>query len=250
MLAESPAIVLKAVDFKESSKIITLFTRDYGKAGVLVRGFKKAKSRFAGIMTFGSVIDAVFYYKDSRGVQTLKEAETRVSTVRIQNHFDRVAVSMAFLELVSQVIQEGEPNEELFDFCENFLKWLSAAEAEPRNLFPYLQIRVADILGVGLQPPEEWPDLSIKTEGLQALYLNILSGSLSDVPDDGLSFRLTPRQIHYFRLALNGKSAQIPHTEMPAQELKPLVYHLDVYLKHHIEGVRDRKSDAIFDQIL
>lgn len=250
MLAETPAIVLKAVDFKESSKIITLFTRELGKVGVLVRGFKKAKSKYAGIMAFGSVIDATFYYKDGRGVQTMKDAESRVSTVRTQGDFTKLALSMAFLELISQVIQEQEPNEELYGFTENFLKWLSATDVNPRSLFPYLQLRIADILGVGLQPPEEWPDFSIQTEGLQTLYLNILSGSLSDVPDDGLSFKLSMRQSRYFSLALNGKSAQIPQLEMPVQELKPLVYHLDVYLKHHIEGVRDRKSDSIFEQIL
>lgn len=250
MLAETPAIVLKAVDFKESSKIITLFTRAFGKAGVLVRGFKKPKSKYAGIMAFGSVIEATFYYKESRAVQTMKDAETRISTVRIQGDFTRLALSMAFLELIGQVIQEGEPNPELYDFCEKFLKWLAETEAGPRTLFPYLQVRVAEILGVGIQLPDVWPDFSIRTEGLQALYLNIISGSLSDVPEDGLSFKLTQRQAKYFSLALSGKSAQILLLDMPVQELKPLVYHLDVYLKHHVEGVRDRKSDAIFEQIL
>ncbi|MCC5934741.1 MAG: DNA repair protein RecO [Balneolales bacterium] len=250
MLAETPAIVLKAVDFKESSKIITLFTRELGRLGVLVRGFKKSKSKYAGIMAFGSVIDATFYYKDSRGVQTMKDAESRVSTVRTQGDFTKLALSMAFLELISQVIQDQEPNEELYDFTEKFLKWLSETEANPRNLFPYLQVRVAEILGVGLQPPEAWPDFSIRTAGLQVLYLNILSGSLSDVPDDGLSFKLSEQQSRYLLFALTGKSSGILNLEMPVQELKPLVYHLDVYLKHHIEGVRDRKSDSIFEQIL
>ncbi len=246
MLAESPAIVLKSVDFKESSKIITLFSREHGKVAVLVRGFKRKKSRYPGIMSYGSVIDVVYYYKESRSVQTIKDAEMRIGTVKTQSDFKKLAIAMALLEVISQVIQEGEPNDELFGFTERFLKWLNDTEESPRNLFPYLQLRLAELLGVGIQTDESIgitdPDYSI--------FMNIQSGNLSNIPDDGLSFKLTPIQQQYFRYALTGKTAAIPKMEIDAQELKQLIYHLDVYLKHHIDGVRDRKSDAIFEQIL
>jgi len=246
MLVESPAIVLKAVDFKESSKIVTLFSLKHGKVAVLVRGFKKNKSRYPGVMSYGSVITAFYYYKQSRSVQTMKEAEMRVSTVKTQSDFTRLAVAMALLELINQVIQEGEPNEELYGFTESFLHWLNKSTESPRNLFPYLQLRVAELLGVGIQANLQ-PSASIQQN---PLYLNILSGNLSDTPDDGLSFKLTEVQKNYLILALSGKTARLPRMNFETQELKRLIYHLDVYLKHHVDGVRDRKSDAIFDQIL
>ncbi|MCH8556293.1 MAG: DNA repair protein RecO [Balneolia bacterium] len=246
MLAESPAIVLKAVDFKESSKIITLFSREHGKVAVLVRGFKRKKSRYAGIMAYGSVIDAFYYYKESRGVQTIKDAEMRIGTVKTQSDFNKLAVAMALLELISQVIQEGEPNDELYQFTESFLKWLNDTVESPRNLFPYLQIRLAELLGVGIQA-DEWLTNKAPEE---VVYLNILSGNVSEVPDDGLSFKLSSVQTRYIQRALLGQTAGIPKMNIDTQELKQLIYHLDVYLKHHVDGVRDRKSDSVFEQIL
>lgn len=255
MLIDTPAIVLKSVDFKESSKIITFFTRSHGRLGVLVRGIKRRKSKYAGIMGYGSVLQTMLYFKASRSVQTLKEAETRISSMRTQSDFSRLALAMSFLELVEQLAQEGEPNESLYDFTEQVLKWLndSAPEAgsdwQAGRLFPYLQLRLADLMGVGIQ-------LTDATRGgLSAsdlVCLNINAGSISQQPEqgDGLHFRLNEAQRQYLALAFGGRSAALLTHTLEKQELKQLISHLDQYLRYHIDGVRARKSDAVFDQIL
>ncbi|MCH8568576.1 MAG: DNA repair protein RecO [Balneolales bacterium] len=255
MLTESPCIVLKSVDFKESSKIVTLFCKEYGKTAVLVRGFKKKNSRYAGIMRFGSVLETQFYYKESRSVQTIKDAEIRLSTLKIESDFPKMALSMAFLELVGQLIQEGEPNAELFDFCERFLGWLNDFEGEATPLFPYLQLRIASIMGFSIMDDADGlhelePNEIVRQIGLQTFYFNIVSGSVSPNPDSELSFRLSLQQALYLKLALSEKKARLLTYPFAKAELKKLIYHLDVYLKHHIEGIRDRKSDAVFEQIL
>lgn len=255
MLIDTPAIVLKSVDFKESSKIITLFTRSQGCLGVLVRGIKRRKSKYAGIMSYGAVLQVQLYFKASRSVQTLKEAEMRFSSMRIQDDFTRLAPAMSFLELVGQLAQEGEANEPLYDFTEQVLRWLNdsrpdeEADWQAGRLFPYLQLRLADLMGVGLQLP---------AAGRTALSagdlacLNINSGSISQQPEggDGLHFRLREAQRQYLALAFGGRSANLLTYPIPRQELKQLISHLDQYLQYHVDGVRARKSDAIFEQIL
>ncbi len=41
MLKKQEAIVLKTIDYGETNKIVTLFTRDQGKIAVLAKGAKK-----------------------------------------------------------------------------------------------------------------------------------------------------------------------------------------------------------------
>ena len=48
MIISTAAIVLKSIDFQESSKIVTLLTPEHGKIAVMVRGCRKPKSKFAG----------------------------------------------------------------------------------------------------------------------------------------------------------------------------------------------------------
>ncbi len=242
MVVSTECIVLRLIDYGESSRIVTLLTRSHGKLAVIARGAKKPKSKLGGIMNLGGLLDITFYLKDSRGVQNLKEVSTKTGTNKIRYTFPKLALLMPLLEISNQVLQDHEENEAYFKFLWDFICWLEQTDQEAGTLFPYLQTRIAELMGVGLQSDE------IKDE--KSCYLNIISGTVSDRADDGLSFLLTSDQQWYLTQALQGRSGRLLKKELPVQELKSLIYHLDVYLKHHFEGLRDRKSDAILDQIL
>lgn len=242
MLINTKAIVLRHVDFSETSRIITVFSRDKGKFAIMIKGFRRPKSKYAGIISYGSILDLIVYYKQSRSVQSLKEADTAQSILNIRSDFEKMAIIMALLELLDLSTHEHESNPELFDFLENFLLWLNETELSAKSLFPYLQLRVAELNGVGLQ--HDVDDLS----GM--CWLNIIEGSISDTQHSGLSFKLKPSQKEYIRIAMQGGTKRLLNIELSKMELKELINHLDVYLKHHIDGLRDRKSDQIFEQIL
>jgi len=68
------AIVLKGVDFSETSRIVTLITPDRGKMACMAKGVKRPKSPMAGVLDTFNRIDLVYTWKDTRQVQTLIEA--------------------------------------------------------------------------------------------------------------------------------------------------------------------------------
>lgn len=47
MLEKCEGIVIRSIDYGESNKIVTLYTREWGKVGVMARG---AKSQTAGFL--------------------------------------------------------------------------------------------------------------------------------------------------------------------------------------------------------
>ncbi len=49
MLQKCEGIVLRTTDYGETNKIVTLYTREWGKIGVMARGAKKPKSRLSAI---------------------------------------------------------------------------------------------------------------------------------------------------------------------------------------------------------
>lgn len=122
------------------------------------------------------------------------------------------------------------------------LLWLDASEVHPPLIFPYLQIRLAGLIGIGLQLD--------RTSSDKTNYLNLESGLISTESVSSHAYKLTARQCKFMRIALQSKSSALFSISFQTGELKALVEHLDRYLKFHVEGLKDRKSDAIFEQIL
>jgi len=243
MIVKTDAIVLKTIDYSESSIIATLFTREKGKTAVIAKGARKPKSKFAAFLVPGQVVEVVYYYKQSRSVQTLSDISYnfKLNSLRVDIH--KMALMMSLMELTGQVLHDNEVNEPLFQFLETFLQWIDKQEEVPKLLFPYVQIRLADYIGIGLQPAEE---IDNHTTG----YVNISSGTFSGESEGEHAAILTPNQFAFVKKSLHSTNASVLRIVMPVDELKKLIEILDKYFTYHIEGIKPRKSDKIFDQLL
>jgi DNA repair protein RecO (recombination protein O) len=51
----TPAIVLRAVNYGEADRVVTLFGRDIGRVSALARSARKSQRRFAGGLGLGAV---------------------------------------------------------------------------------------------------------------------------------------------------------------------------------------------------
>jgi DNA repair protein RecO len=244
MIVHTSAIVFRSIDFQESSKIVTFFTKEHGKIALIVRGAKKPKSKFAGLMDVGNILDVVYYHKNSRSVQVLTEASLLDKTLNLRLDFEKMATATSSVELISQLLHEGEINHPLFDFTRKFLLWLDSTQFPPQMVFPYLQIRLIELMGLGLQFE------IAEDEPATSACLNLETGQIALDGNSAYSYKLTQNQFRYVSLAMQTRNSRIFEIAFRPGELKALIQHLDRYLKYHIEGLKDRKSDAIFEQLL
>lgn len=236
--------MLKSIDFQESSKIVTLVTPSNGKVSVMVRGARKPRSKFAGFFEAGNVLDVVYYFKPSRSVQNLTEVSYRQKNWNLRQDYAKLAIVIATMEMVEQLVHDSEDSSGYFNFCEKMIGWINDSADVMPAIFPYIQLRLAEISGIAisLEAAELHPS--------DPLFLQIEHGIVSRDAGTGLSFRLTPAQGSYLVKAISQRNSAVFRNQIPKSELKLLIHHLDVYFKHHIEGLRDRRSDAIFEQIL
>lgn len=243
MISNTEAIIFRTVDYQESSKIVTMFTREHGKIALMVRSAKKPKSKFSGLIEIGNILEVVYYYKSSRSVQILTEASYAEKNKHLHTDFEKMATMTSAIELTAQLLHDNEVNEPLFDFTKKMLVWLNSADIHPPKMFPYLQIRLAALTGIGLQ-------LDLNKSADKTNYLNLESGLITNDSISSHSYKLTQAQYQYLSIALKSQSSKLFTIPFQTGELKALIDHLDRYLKYHVEGLRDRKSDAIFEQIL
>lgn len=193
------------------------------------------------------MLDVVYYYKNSRSVQTLSEASYLEKTFNIRSDFEKMATLTSSVELMGQLLHEEEVNRPMFEVARRFILWLNQTTRSPQQIFPYLQIRLAELVGHGLQLHIQNDEE--ETQSSQ-YYFNLETGLISVKSAASYSYKLTANQFSYIRLALQARSSRLLEVEFKPGELKDLIEHLDRYFKYHVEGYRDRKSDAIFEQLL
>jgi len=72
---KATAIVLRSVDFSESSSVVTLFTREFGKIHALAKGARRPKGPFEGALDLLALCRIVFLRKSSGALDLLTEAK-------------------------------------------------------------------------------------------------------------------------------------------------------------------------------
>lgn len=241
MIISTRAIILRCIDFQDSSKIITALSQEHGKISLIGKGAKKPKSKLAGVIEVGNILEVNYYYKKSRNIQTLSDASIAYQSLNFRQDFERAAILYSSLELVSQLVHENEENSDLFAFTNNLIQWLGETDFIHPSIFPYVQLRLAQLVGIGVID---------ETKTGQNIYLNISSGAIADSPDSELTYALTSLQSLFVKMALNSQNKEIFTLGLEKSELKQLIHHLDVYFKYHIDGFKDRRSDTIFEQMI
>ncbi|MDO7268515.1 DNA repair protein RecO [Shouchella clausii] len=114
MLKKQDAIVLKSIDYGETNKIVTLFTKEDGKLAVLAKGAKKPNSRFAAVtqpFVYGS-----YLYFQGNGLPSLSQGEAVDSFKELQFDIVKSAYAAYITELVDKLTEERKPTFFLFDW--------------------------------------------------------------------------------------------------------------------------------------
>lgn len=120
MLKDVVGIVLKERDYGESSKILDLFTKEYGLIGVISKGSKKMKSTLSGVSTRLTYGIFHIYYKEDK-LSTLSSVDVINPLINIKNSIINISFATYLSELVHQVIKQSIKYEEIFDLFINSL---------------------------------------------------------------------------------------------------------------------------------
>ena len=147
MIIQTDAIVLRSMMFRESSRIVTLLTREKGKLSVLAKGARRAKSRFGSTLQPMSHIQVVLYQRPNRTLHTLRESAHVRLFNRTGEDLDKISAGLRIVELTSALLQEEEENPSLFDLVATVLARLDESQTHIENLLLFFQMQMAAALG-------------------------------------------------------------------------------------------------------
>jgi DNA repair protein RecO (recombination protein O) len=112
---KTDAIVIRLVDFSESSAVVTLFTREFGKVSALAKGAKRPKSAFESALDLLAVVRIVFLRKSSDALDLLTEAKLSRRFRAASRDLSRLYAAYYIAELLHDLTDHGDPHPELFD---------------------------------------------------------------------------------------------------------------------------------------
>jgi len=112
---KTKAVVLKTVNFGEADKIVTLYTQSYGKLGVIAKGARRINSRFGSSLELGTLIDVLFYGKESSNLSTLTQCNITESFRKIREDFDLLSACFYMISAVNEMTREKQRNGSLFN---------------------------------------------------------------------------------------------------------------------------------------
>lgn len=124
----TPAIVLHAIKYSETSKIVRLATRDHGVQSAIAKGASRPKSPFGARLQTLTQGTAQLYLKTSRELQTLAGFDITVQRPALAGDVRRFAAAEVLVELMLRCAP-SEAQAALFDLLAAELDRLTAVPA-------------------------------------------------------------------------------------------------------------------------
>jgi DNA repair protein RecO (recombination protein O) len=109
------ALVVRGTDWSETSRITTLFTREFGKIRALAKGGRRLKSSFDVAFDLLTVCRIVFIRKSSGGLDLLTEAQLVERFPIFRHDLKALYAGYYIAELLAEGTQEYDPHPDLFD---------------------------------------------------------------------------------------------------------------------------------------
>jgi DNA repair protein RecO (recombination protein O) len=134
---KATAIVLRVVDFSESSLVVTLYSREFGKLGALAKGAKRLKSPFESALDLLALCRIVFLRKTSDVLDLLTEAKLLRRFRPAGRDLHRLYAGYYVAELLRDLTDEDEPHPELFDLADETLAALNSSEPVLRRVIRF-----------------------------------------------------------------------------------------------------------------
>lgn len=125
---KSLAIVLRVVEFSETSLIVTLFTEEFGKIGALAKGARRPKSPFEAALDLLAVCRIVFIHRSTDALDLLTEAKLERRFRSSSRDLSRLYAGYYVAELLQDLTDPSDPHPGLFQAANQTLLELDQGE--------------------------------------------------------------------------------------------------------------------------
>lgn len=119
------AIVIRTFDFRETSLIANLYTKEFGKMSGLLKGIRNEPQKFASTLEPFSHNEIIFYKKRNSALHLVSQCDLKENFNSIRGNLDKISAACVMLDLLDAIMPLEDPNEEIFSLIMNSLNMMS-----------------------------------------------------------------------------------------------------------------------------
>lgn len=139
------AIVLKGMDLGEADRIVTLYTRAFGKVRAVAKGARRPTGRLAGHVE--PLAHATFQLAKGRELDVVTQAETRETYRALREDLLSTAAGWYAAELVDRFTVDRHPSAPTFELLATALRHLDDAVVPPSLVCRWFDLHLLDRAG-------------------------------------------------------------------------------------------------------
>jgi DNA repair protein RecO (recombination protein O) len=265
VLVKTEVVVLRSMKYRDTSKIVTFYSKEYGKLKGIAKGARTAKNKFGSALEPLSHSMLLLYKKEHRDLHFISQCDSIDSFRNLTEDLDRMSTGLSVLELIDQVTHHEERTPAMFALLVDTLRALNASTKNYERYLQAFQLRLAALFGYA--PNFDTcghcgkPILIGHGEGHVAFQ--IVRGAVfcnecsppndSSLHDGGQSIACTTLSVqglHIVRQLLHAQLSSLGDLGFHAGIGNELNELLRLYLRYHFEGLRPLKSTEFFQQQL
>jgi DNA repair protein RecO (recombination protein O) len=150
MIRTTEGIILTSMKYGDTSRIVSAYTRDFGKVSLIAKGARGKSSRFGAALEPLAYGQYVFYHKDSRELQLLSQAELLAQFRGMTDDPARCMLGFLAIEYVNRAVHPEDPQRRLFELLLATLRRLDAAAERAENIALRFLLDFCALLGFGI----------------------------------------------------------------------------------------------------
>jgi DNA repair protein RecO (recombination protein O) len=140
------AIVIRSLNYGESDKIITFFTKEFGKLKGIAKGARRSRKRFQNALGLFSHLHLIFFDKEGLGLVRAESCDILHSFPKIKEDLKKILYGNYYLELVNEMAGEREANRDAFELLLSCLSNLEDMDLQEEQLRIF-EIRMLSLFG-------------------------------------------------------------------------------------------------------
>ncbi len=147
-IQKTEGILLRRQDLRETSIILTFYTRDFGKIKGIVRGIRGPRGQYGGGGLEICAHDGIVFYERKRGdIYTVSQCDLIDFFYPMRASLEKLAYAVYLAELLDSVTSLGDKNEDVFDLMVNSQRFL-CGDASARRVARVFEIKLLYLIGL------------------------------------------------------------------------------------------------------
>lgn len=255
-IVKTEAVVLKSMKYGETSKIVTFYTKEFGKLNGIVKGARKTKSKFGASLDSMAYVLLVVYKKETGGLNLISQCDLMKSFSNIPSDLDRLVEGLKVIEIIYQVSHYEEKNYPLFKLLIGTLSALDKADKNFSSIGFAFEIKLGELLGYSFnfsKCGKCGKDNFQKSEMTGTVHFDFSRGAV--ICFDCQNHFIHPVKISFGnlsvlnRLETTAELSAASNIEINLPNKIEIGNFLLAYLRYHISEIKDLKSDKMFNDM-